>query len=120
MKNIFLGFLYSLCLLLTACGFHLRGQSEDAVNLMKVMFVQSPDPYGALSKTVRSVLKAQGVMLIDNIAQTPYRLEITKSSTGIRSAGYGFSNQVSVNTVSYSFDCRLWGCHNKLLIPWRT
>ncbi len=98
----------------------MRGQSDDAVSTLKLVYIQTTDPYGPLTKTLRSLLKAEKVAIAETAAVAPYTLEIKKGDTKLQSVGYGFSNQVSVNTVTYTMSYRLWGQGSKVLIPWRT
>ena len=113
-------FILFICLLLTACGFQLRGQSDDVVSSLRSIYIQTPDPYGPLTKTMRSVFKAEGVSIASDAKSAPYILAVKRGETSIQSIGYGFSNQVSMNTVTYSFSYSLWSQQNTPLIPWRT
>ncbi|MBI5447894.1 MAG: hypothetical protein HY939_04115 [Gammaproteobacteria bacterium] len=118
MKKMLVLMCVFLCL--TACGFQLRGRATNKTNLMHALYIETPDPYGPLSKTLRAMLTAAGVVLVDSAEQAPYKLEMRKSETSFYSVGYGFSNQVSVNTVRYAIPYRLSSRGGEDLIPWRT
>ena len=52
-------------LFLSACGFHLRGEAPLSPSL-KNLYIQTADPYGALTRNLRVYLKTSGVELTDS------------------------------------------------------
>lgn len=52
-----------LTLILTACGFHLRGEMHFAPPLYR-MYLKTPDPYGHLARNLRQYLKTSHVELV--------------------------------------------------------
>lgn len=118
--RIFSFLLFLTCLSLTGCGFHLRGCSSEVVSLLKTVYIQSPEPYAPQTRTLSSLLKASGVKIATESTQAPYTLEMQAPSSSLQSAGYGFSNQVSINTVVYRVPYRLLTSKGKEIIPWRT
>lgn len=117
MRNLLL---LGLLLVLTACGFQLRGRSDLLLNAFPKIYVASQDPYGSFNKTFLDVLKHSGVELVKNRADAVYILEIQKPQTTIQSVGYGFSNQVSMNTITETLAYRMQARSGRELIPWRT
>lgn len=105
--------------MLAGCGFHLRGYGTLACAIRSI-YLQSSDPYGPLTKMIASELKAQGVALVQDPCAAPYRLELGVPGKSIQTSGFGFSNQVSVNTLTLSLDFRLLSKAGQVLIPWRT
>lgn len=53
----------SMSLLLTSCGFHLQGEKQLAAPLNR-MYLQTPDPYGQLARSLRDYLKISRVQLV--------------------------------------------------------
>lgn len=54
---------------LSGCGFHLQHTAEIPAQF-KSLSVESGDPYGALTREVRSVLIANNVNIVDNAMET--------------------------------------------------
>lgn len=52
-----------MCLLLTSCGFHLQGQMQLAPPLHR-MYIQAPDPYGSLVRSLQQSLKMSNVKIV--------------------------------------------------------
>lgn len=65
MKKYFnLLLLFFLISLISACGFHLKGQMPLAPPLHK-MYLDIPDPYGALARNLKENLKVSHVQLVE-------------------------------------------------------
>lgn len=107
-----------LLFFLTGCGFHLRGH-DTSICLIKSVYIKSPDPYGSLVKTITSMLKSQGATVAQAPGNATYLLEISAGEKAIQSSGFGLSNQVSVNTLTYSMSYRLLSHTGEVLIPSR-
>jgi len=63
----------SLCLLLGACGFHLRGNIEVPDEL-KTVYLSSEDPDSGLTNRVRQSMRASGITLANSSTESPYTL----------------------------------------------
>jgi LPS-assembly lipoprotein len=55
----------SLTLLLTSCGFHLQGEKQLSPPLHR-MYLQAPDPYGQLARSLKQYLKMSHVQLVNS------------------------------------------------------
>src|SRR5580704_9492802 len=55
--------IFCLCMLLSACGYHLQGAKQLAPELHR-LYLQAPDPYGQLVKSLKQDLKMSGVYLV--------------------------------------------------------
>jgi len=64
-----------LTLLLAACGFHLRGQSEFALPFQK-LYVQSASDYAPFITELKSAIEANGVQITDTSEQAQLTLQI--------------------------------------------
>lgn len=62
-----------LTLLLGGCGFHLRGY-EAVPEHLKRLYLQAHD--GATGSSLRQLLQANGIVLVEDPADAPYRLLI--------------------------------------------
>lgn len=100
-----------LSLMLTACGFHLRGTGSDKIEI-KEMAVTAGDRYGELAKELDARLRESGVAVRSTAM---YRLDVSEEwehrvlsySSSIRGADTG-----NVLTLHY----RIYGPGNLLLI----
>jgi LPS-assembly lipoprotein len=77
MKKIY--FIFTLALLLTACGFHLQGDMHFAPSLRHI-YLQTPDPYGYLSKDLQQYLRMSNVQLVDSPNQADFILNIVSDT----------------------------------------
>ncbi|MBU2708393.1 hypothetical protein KCM76_20540 [Zooshikella marina] len=67
--------LFSVVMLLTACGFKLRGMVDVASHLQQLS-VQSPDNYGVFNRRLNRTLESNNIKII---ASAPYVLRITEN-----------------------------------------
>ncbi len=67
-------------LFLTACGFHPQGDMKLAPPLQK-MYLQTPDPYGTLSRDLRNYLKMSHVRLVTSPEEAETILEILSDTS---------------------------------------
>jgi LPS-assembly lipoprotein len=65
MNKAYLRTFFILCvsLLLSGCGFHLQGERHLAAPLHR-MYLQTPDPYGQLARSLQQYLKLSKVQLV--------------------------------------------------------
>jgi len=95
-----------ILLLLSSCGFHLRGTAPLPKQL-KVLYVTSENqPNSPFMKALRMILKARGVTLVSSPNQAKYTLNIVSTSLTSAQAGVASSQQMRqyniVLTATYS------------------
>jgi LPS-assembly lipoprotein len=66
---------FTFTLLLFGCGFHLQGETSLAPPLHR-MFLQTPDPYGSLARTLHQYLKMSHVEVTNSPSEAETVLEI--------------------------------------------
>lgn len=69
-----------ITLFLTACGFHPQGDMKLAPPLKK-MYVQTPDPYGTLSRNLHDYLKMSHVQLANSPSEAETILEVQSDTS---------------------------------------
>lgn len=110
-------FYFSLALLLTACGFHLRGQAALPVQLKQLAF-ESDAPYSLLSTQLQQTLANMGVTLTDKAA--PITLKLSKDDFSQTTATSGATNQLTTYAISYTVSYQLLNAAGKPLIEPRS
>ncbi len=104
-----------LCLLFSACGFHLRGQNVLPSNL-HVIKIESQTPYGDFESTLRRKLMALGVNVI-RMSQAPVTLRIISTALFNDVPTFGGSNQARVYVYYYQVKFELINANCQTLIP---
>jgi LPS-assembly lipoprotein len=113
--NLFKLFLLAcLFLNLTACGFHLRGHGSLPPQL-RVLYLQSSNPYGVFTKQLQQVLRSIGVTLVQNAQEAPVTLQILAENTGQQLSSQGVSGQVSTYVLSASVSYQLLDAHGRVI-----
>jgi LPS-assembly lipoprotein len=82
--------------LVTACGFHLRTQALFPTAL-NPLYVQSGQPYSALTLELKQILQSQDIKLVDRRKDAKYTLEIRDQSTSTAT----LSQSASSSTTQY-------------------
>lgn len=83
MSNSYLKFFfifYSSLFLLAGCGFRLQGEAHLAAPLHK-MYLQTPDPYGQLERSLQQYLKLSKVQLVSSPQEASTLLIIHRDDT---------------------------------------
>lgn len=70
--------------LLSACGFHFQN-GEFIPQEMKTLRLESPDPYDAMTITMRKQLRAYNVKLVENVDATVFRLNNVHTNSEVAS-----------------------------------
>lgn len=112
MKHLVSSFIItSLMLMLTACGFHLRGTSETKIDIQELA-VNSPDAYGSLIKELKSRLTQNGVRIYD---MATYTL-VVSSKQESRTLAYSNSMRGTDTGEILTLDYKIYGPDKLLLV----
>jgi LPS-assembly lipoprotein len=95
-----------LCLLLSACGFHLRSQRSLPAQLHNVYF-SSKNSSIALNSDITSLLKSLNVTLAPNASKAPITLLVSNYRYAHRQPSITTSNQAITFTYSLSINYQL-------------
>ncbi|MCW3147296.1 LPS assembly lipoprotein LptE [Stutzerimonas stutzeri] len=102
----------SLTLLLSACGFQLRGTGDVEFGL-KELDLQSRNSYGETRKQLKQVLESNDVHVH---AGAPYSLNLVKESERRRTASYTSSARSAEYELTSTLDYQFRGPQNLLLL----
>lgn len=114
LKNTLCLLAMSLCLLLTACGFHLRGQAFLPPEL-RVLYLQSYNPYGPLVKQMRRTLMAMKIRLVQSQRDAPLTLAILREQEGEQATSFSPTTQIQTYTLTYAVVYQVMDRENQVL-----
>jgi LPS-assembly lipoprotein len=97
-----------LAVLLSACGFQLRGTGTNALSV-KEMDVSARNAYGQTVVQLRQVLERSGVKVH---AGAPYRLVLTNEQETSRSASYAAGNSTAEYELTTTLNYSILGLNN--------
>lgn len=109
----------SVCLFLSACGFHLRGRYQLPSNF-KTVYLQSAQPYTPFMSQLRQSLKSSGVSVVNNPFASPYTLNIQGENFNTAKTSVGSSQMMRQYTATYSVSYALQSAKGKTLYGPRT
>jgi LPS-assembly lipoprotein len=115
-KNFLFLSLLALCSLLSACGFHFRGQVPLAPPLKK-MYLQSEDPYSQLTRNVKQSLKISGVELVDTADKADTILDIIRETNSEQLLSIGGTQQTRQYNITLTVTFQITDAHGKVLVP---
>lgn len=72
--------IFCICSLLAACSFHLQGRKQLAPELHR-LYLQAPDPYGQLARSLTQYLKMSNVQLVSCREEAITTLAILRDDT---------------------------------------
>ncbi|MEN5301824.1 MULTISPECIES: LPS assembly lipoprotein LptE [unclassified Pseudomonas] len=101
-----------LAVLLSACGFQLRGTGTNALSV-KEMDVSARNAYGQTVVQLRQVLERSGVNVH---AGAPYRLVLTNEQENSRSASYTGGNRTAEYELTTTLNYSILGLNNLELL----
>ena len=98
--------IYSVVVLLSACGFHLRGSIELPVELTEVA-IEGTRPNGELGIALRNGFARVGGQVVDSAASAQSVLVITQDSTSRRVLSVDSIGQANEYELAYTLGFRL-------------
>jgi LPS-assembly lipoprotein len=94
-------FVTLLAVLLTGCGFQLRGY-EPLPDQLKVLYLQTDSPYSAFTKQLKVFLTSAKVTIVDRPQAAPVTLQILSDNTAQTLTSTGASGQTNTYTLTYT------------------
>ncbi len=111
--------LLSMTLLLSACGFHLRGKTPLPAQLQNLA-ISSDTPYSDFSKQLKSTMRDMGITVDDNTAQAPYRLRIISAVNSEIVGSISSSTNTRIYTLYFTVNYQLLDKQGKIILPTQT
>lgn len=100
-----------MALMLSACGFHLRGTQQTELALKEIN-VSARDAYGETVRMVREAMETNGVKVY---AGAPYRMIIVREQENRRAASYSSNARGVEYQLNLRADYEIRGMNNLLL-----
>lgn len=106
--------IFALCMLLAACGFHLRG---DARMPFDKLYIQAANPASPLALELRRNLEVNHVTLAKTAALSDVILSIESDVPGKQILTTGGSGRVSEFQLRYRVSFRVYDSENREWLP---
>lgn len=114
-KTLLALFFIFLTIPLSGCGFHLRGY-EPLPPQLKVIYLQTSEPYSAFIKQLKKTLYDVGVLLTENSDQSAVTLEINSAILTQTPTNFGSNGQVTTYLLTYTVTFQLLDRHGKTIL----
>lgn len=105
---------FLICLLLSGCGFRLRG-CEPLPLQLHVLYLTGCDPYSPLMKRLRQVFRSLRVCLVNNPCGAFVTLQILSDDFHQTSTSIGTSGEVTTYLVTYCVSYQLRDSNGRIL-----
>lgn len=107
-------------ILLTGCGFHLRGHRSDTASIpYPELHLQTDSPYGHLTHLLETQLKSHGVSL-QTTGETAPTLTVSANDIDTQDLAYSADGEVRRQRVNYQLNFNLTAANGATLIANQT
>lgn len=106
-------------LLLTSCGFHLRGDIQLPTEL-KTLYLQSPSPYAAFEQSLRQGLRSYRIHLVDEKSGSPVTLHIISSNLSHTATAMTLNTTTQQYTLTFTVTFELLANNGDVIVPSET
>lgn len=110
------GLILILLLLTAACGFKLRGQSKLPSQLQTV-YVNSTQPYGQFTDTLKNRLEVYGVKVVDEPQQAQLQLRVRPGNLEHKVTNASVSGDTQTYWLTYSVVFELADSQGNIILP---
>lgn len=101
-----------IMLLLSGCGFHLRGQINLPAKL-HTFYLDSQTPYNPLLRQIKQRLAISNIYTVDSPKKAPITLFVNSDSLIYTQSTIGTSSSIRDYTVTYSINYELRNSHGQ-------
>lgn len=114
-QSCFYILLFTFITLLTACGFHLRGE-EKLPGALQVVYIQSDTPYGSFEQTLRDSLRSYNIKLVDTPQQAKTILNIMKVNLASVAGSVSANLSLRQYTLNYTITYNVLTPNSKIIL----
>ena len=115
-KQYKLFFAVMMMSLLTACGFHLRGDVPLPPQL-KVMYLQSNNPYDPFTIAIKNLLISHQIKIVASQSDAPVTLQILSVNFNQALTNISPNTQVRTYSLTYTMSFQLKSPDNTVILP---
>jgi LPS-assembly lipoprotein len=115
-NTLFLLILAALVPLLTACGFHLRGEAQLPPGMERV-YVESTDPFGPLKRNIEHALERSGAKIESKSGDGIAEIKLTAVSLGPVVRSVSATARVNEFTMLYHLELQINDAAGKVVLP---
>ena len=108
----------AVCLLLSACGFHLRGAQVSSK--YSAIMVRGGNPYGELVPELRPALRGVGVQVVESPEQAQAIINIQREAVDRQVLAVGSTGKVREYGLSLNIDFEVTAPKGQVLLPRQT
>lgn len=108
-----------MILVVTSCGYHLRGSIPLAPQLNK-LYLETRDPYGQLTRYLRQFLKVSGVTLVEKPEDATAVLVILHEATSQQLLGMSGTQQTRQYNLILTVIFQVTDTQSKVIVPAQT
>lgn len=120
MKNIIQWLLIiTLAIIISACGFHLRGR-EPLPESLQTIYIQTNQPYSSFTRELRQTLRAMGITIAQDIKTAPLILQVLSSNLDQQITSIGAGGQTTTYALTYTVSYQLLDRNGVTVLPIQT
>ena len=105
-----------LCVLLSACGFHLRGPVELPPGLNS-LYIDSDQPYAPFEQALRTNLEASNINIVNSPSPEAATLKILSRSLTTTLISISTNTLTTQYNITYTINYQLMDRKNNIIIP---
>ena len=120
MKNIIRWLLiFALAVIVSACGFHLRGREPLPASLQTI-YIQTNQPYSSFTRELHQTLNTIGVTIAQDAKTAPIILQIVNDNLVQQMMSVGASGQTTTYVLTYTVSYQLLDRNGVTVLPTQT
>ncbi len=103
-------------LLVTACGWHLRGTQNVSLDMANV-YLNAEDPHGSLATTLKRTLVSSNVTLLPSSKGAEHSIYLSRDSVNRRTVSVGNDTLAAQYELTVRAEYRVYDTDGRVIIP---